>query len=537
MTVTHHYNGGAALTAPASVQLDKETVGFGSRAYLGNPEQITLIVDDHAEALSFAHHKSWKIAESAATLGNREIFYGFISEIAIHEGEGTSFFPVGGRACELTIVEAQTWIVRRLLRHEDTLTERPEETVSARIAWLLTTVGFSGTVVDDGGVVPCSTLVPAKNYEDLNGQDVLQDCAAVTGWNYFIRRREADDDFELFFRDDLTNTLMDVSTFAISSDGDDDNVTIWAPLGKARLTLSGQRIASGLSVPYDGGSVYGENATTASTYASIDQVADAYDLKDQAAAEDLRDHLLRQHNTPEGVVRVVVRLPAANVNDARQGQLITAKFPRLPGWSDFTPCRVQMRNVRRPESLTQAWYDVAYELVPLVATQAVESQLQAPGDDNYVGGSLFDIVYAHDGDDPASGCSAVPITDLQAYQGSAGARTGLVMNGSGAVTIHNEGTLSGSTAGGNHTFDAYIYVNDTEVAHATYTDVDPMTGGDPDARALSWTWDHSVTVDVVRGDVVRTKFRVAPAPAILVIPAGVGSCSNELRVTGNLADR
>lgn len=526
MTLKHYYDGNLVTTG---VQLVSEK-GIASAADLFNPEIIQVVVDDPTASRTFAPFKSWRIVEDAAPSGNQTVWYGFVGRQAIRrEGDGV-LYPAG-RAWHLTLNEAQTLAARRLLRESEGA-KRPAETVSTRLTWLLTTAGFSGIIVDHGNVVASSVALEEASLVNQYGTEVLQELALRAGFNAYARYREASSDLELFFYDPLTAATRDLASISLSNNPSGINLSTVFPLSAdAEWQGIPDRIAATVAVPTPDTTFYATSAATEAAYAAIDQIAPDGEVKDAASAADLGSHLLNQHSTQEEEWRTRVRVPADTVNAVHPGQAISVTATHVPGYTSGRVCRVQQRSVSRPPNLTQDEYDLDLVLYPMLETTATVAQISAPQSSQYTDGGLFDVHFDHDGDNPRSGCSAIPLTGLASYQGASGERTGIVMDGSGNVDVNFHGTIGGSSIGGSYTFDFYVYLNGTQIGHETYAD--PDTG----VHAFAHTWDIDVNVDVVQGDVISGKAAVTPEPPIFVIPGGVGDCESQLYVSGGLVAR
>lgn len=527
MTLVHTYDG-SDLTNRVQLR-EEEKSAFSARADLGEPDRVRVVVDDPDGTLDFLGHRTWSMRETTALSGNQVLWRGFVGEQAIGRGglDGT-IFPTGtGRRWDLELIEINSFAERRLLRPETSTCKRLRETVSTRIAWLLTTPGFTGRIVDGGHIEASSAEVDERDYTDAPGSEVLQDCANASGFNYFLRYREDEEDAELFFRNDETNP-DDVSSLRISNDPDDLDDDTVAPLDGYRLVRSPTRWVSGIAVPFKEGSVYRTSVgNEAAIGDAVDAVAPMVNTTDIALAEAHGDRLLFQQSAQEEKVSdLAVQIPASQVNAILAGQLLEAKFVHLPGWDDFRLARAVRRAVRRPPNLSQDRYRVELEIRPQRTRVFALAQLQAPQSSQYAPNTVFPVHWDHDGDDTQAGCSPVPLTGPIAYQGASGERTGLIMGGGGVVDIHCRGTHQGANLGPPIPVLALVYLNGVEIGRDSDTIADP---------AFGWTWDITLTgVHVRAGDVISCAYGTG-APSIFVIPGGTGDCANELRVTGYLA--
>lgn len=536
--LTHKYNG-AALTAPATVMLAEEKEGFAARAVLGQPEIVRVVVEDPEGALTFVGHKTWEMVEDECATGDQTVWRGFVGRKRIsRSATGTVAYPVStGRRWEIELIEANTFLVRRILRASATTTGRPAETVSQRITWLLTTVGFSGLIVDHGLVEASSVSMDATDYQDRTGQDVLQDCALASGYNYFIRYREASTDYELVFQ--APTSAADESILRISNvEADFDFATTWPASFTAYLEQSPERVAAGVALPYSGGSVYSFGTAVGTAFAPVDLVAPTANVTSATTASALLTRLLAQHDDEEETVHDQIRVPADHLNDVKHGQIISAKYSHLPGWTDFRSARVNLKSFKRPPNLTQDEYDVALELKPVTVLDytATDARITRPNSSESPGGhaaQAWRIDFDQDGDDPRSGDTAFPLVGLATYQGPANERTGITVLGSGTITAVLACSV-GEVVTGSHTFTFQIRKNGVTVASSAST----TSGGlrNQQYEIIAGT-SLVASFAVVTNDVISAYIDATEgvSGSHVTLPTGVGNADHWLRIYGNLA--
>jgi len=369
MTLVHTYNGSDLAS---KVQLANEK-GFAASAVLGEVESVTVIVDDPDGTLIIEPYKVWRMRETACPAGNQDAWYGMTGDTKIArniDGE-TEFTDEAGRQWSVELHECNKYLNVRVARGADAV--RPRETVSDRIAWLITQPGFDTENIHNfGGVESSDVMLDERNYNGLFTGDVLRDCALASGFNFYARRHESTDDMELVFQ--AQNSAADASELQISNDGADvDEVTTFPPMDYPVQVFGSSRVASGCWLPYTGGAVYGINATTEATYDIVDQVAPTGTINRRSTAEALRDHFLAQHSTQdERVDTARLLLPAAKLNIVKKGQLVNAKFTHMRNgpassarWTGYRPCRVTKKTFGRPPNRSQGVYEVELELVPV----------------------------------------------------------------------------------------------------------------------------------------------------------------------------
>jgi hypothetical protein len=533
MPLIHRYNGTDLTDA---VQLTDEGSGFAASAKLGEAEIVTVTVDDPGATRSFTGHKVWTMREAACAAGNQVAWYGFVGRKVVRR---RNYRSTTARVWDLTLVEANTYTVRRVLLPTATTTARPAETVSTRITWLLTTVGFSGLIVDHGLVAASAVTMDAFDYTNMTGADVLRDCALASGYNFHIRYREASSDFELIFLDFATSDL-DQSSLRVSNDLDDvDGATTWAANPDAEIEQIPDRVASTVVLPHQGGTAVNTSAGTASTFAAIDLVAPTASVSSAVTAATLAARLQVQHSTEEEkVTGLWIDVPVANLNDVKPGQLIQAKLTHGPGWTTFRSARVTRRVFARPPNTSEDRWRVGLELQPAVIATTVysEARLMRPSksagaDIGYIGSGTYSPVHhLNDGDNPASGDTTYPLVGLFEYVGSVGDRTGIRALGAGTITVVLAFSCA-KVAAAPHTFTANILKNGgsmfsdflTESKGLTYYSWEPTAG-------TSLTTSFAV----VTNDVITWSINTSTSSTLNALPAGVGSGSHWLFVYGSL---
>ena len=532
MSLQHYYNGTLLTTA---VQLRSER-GFSAKAEIGEVDTITLEVEDPSAAYDFIGLKSWRIVETACQAARATVWYGYVWRQSISRGEGdegdTLELTSTARRWELELVEANNIVGRRVFTA--TTADRPTETVSARLTWLLTTPGFTG-VVADRGLIEASTLsCDGRDYRGLRGTEVLRDIALVTGFNYYVRYHDATGALEIAFYSKTSN--LDTSTLAISNvKADIDDAVTWAPSTDATLKRDPSRIASGVWLAYSGGTFYTSDAATATTFSDIDQIAPTAAVTTKTAASTLAARFLEEHDEQdERIVECRLMLPHPNLNDVRQGQRITARFAHLPGWETARYCRVVSKTFGRPAVLGETMYEVLLELVPvtLVTATASHARVMRPND-NYVivTNSEWKFGWDWDGDATKPGDAHDYKYGLVNYYpvGSKPANgwEGIVCLGSGTVDIELRADAA-SVVTGTQTCTFTVYRNSVDIG----SNQEVTTGG---LRIYNPSLPVTLTgIAVSTNDVITARLKMEPGPEAFQIPGGVGQGWHRLMVTGEL---
>jgi hypothetical protein len=537
MAIQHWYNGIIVLDA---VQLRDER-GFAASAELGQVEVCSVMVEDAGGTRDYVGLKSWQIKETAAS--DPVIWNGFVTRQRIHRGESDRRFPTGaGRVWEIELTEGNGMLSRKVIRSG---ASRVSETVAVRLTWLLTTTGMTGVVVDHGLVESCSTVMDANDYTGQYAMDVLRDLALISGWNFLVRWRAASSDLELIFSD-FDVSALDASTLQVSNVlSDVDQVTTWFPGGDATLVRDPTRIAAGVWLPYANGNAYGSNATTAATFADVDQVAPTPTVKDSGAATALVNRFLASHNVQdERLESVRLTVPRANVNDVKHGQIIpSARFSHLPGWTTARGARVLYKSVGLFSDSPDA-YTVDLVLSPMAPLVASYARLTRGGNNNpvydYRTNTPFILQYENNGDYPHAGdvLGPTPLAGPLAYTATsspAGGPYTVPTNMGIGIQCLGAGILSSITLRqsaievitGTQTYVVEIRRNAIVVGSASVS-----VGPGAATPELSVTATN-VTVNI--GDVISGW--ISGTQPKWLAPAGVGADIFALVVTGNLRVR
>jgi hypothetical protein len=359
VTLKHYYNGSLLTTA---VLLDDEK-GISAHATVGQVDTSTIYVQDPAGTYDFVAYKTWKMVEDACTAGNQVVYHGYVGDTSISRTAGAGY-QVGSvaRVWTIELIDDNGWPSRQVIIAASA--DRPAETVSARLTWLLTMRGMTGIIFDHGLVEACTTALDAKDCRNLTAKTILDDCALLSGFNWFVRYREASDDIELIFQS--PNSAADPASLTISN-VTPNLTTEWPPNDDAKQKFGASRIASGILLPYSGGTDYDQDTATAVEFGTVDQTAptSAVSTKTKARAQITR--LLAQHNEQDvSIEDLRIQIPAANLNDIKHGQYVSSVlFSHFKSPFDVGhAARVKSRAFSRPPNRSQAVYDVDLSLSP-----------------------------------------------------------------------------------------------------------------------------------------------------------------------------
>lgn len=342
---------------------------FTESAALGEAPVVSIMVDDPSAAYDFAGLKRWYVTETACPSGDQLIWNGYINDQTVSRGSGTDqlFALSSQRRWTLDLEEMNAILGFRVIT--DTDGNRPAETASERLSWLLNASDYL-TTVNDNGLVNWTGLdafaMDANDYRGQFAQDVLSDLAVQSGyifWAFYDKDADDDSRLSLFFDDPDSRSYT--SAIVISNYGDADGLTIFAPSEDTELHRSPDRVAAGVYLPYSGGSVYEYDLATSYEFGFRDRVAPMAEVKTAAKATALALRFLSDNDEQTITVSTSIRMAAADVNDVKRGQVLQARFQHFPDYTSLTYWRVIRKTWAVPENRTQAYYDVALELAPV----------------------------------------------------------------------------------------------------------------------------------------------------------------------------
>jgi hypothetical protein len=275
----------------------------------------------------------------------------------------------------MALTDINTPLGRRIMTGDDC--NRPAETDVERIGWLIATT--EQNFIDDTTLVDTSAPVAmdAADYRYQYATQIYDDCSQASGKNWFMYPvlEGSGSDWVAGFAYMFGESTEFSSDIRISNDLDDiDSVVTFAPGRATTLTRDPSRVYSGVSIPFDGGTVYQQNSSTVTAFARRDTSAPMINVKTLAKATARASRYLLTINTEEDVIETSIIVPPEQVNDVIPGQRIEAKYVHLPGYSDFSWMRVLARTVT---FLTPAEYGID---LTLSAQPAGPTLFPVPGD-------------------------------------------------------------------------------------------------------------------------------------------------------------
>ena len=311
-------------------------------------------LDDPTASYDVVGLKQVLVSESTAS--PTRVFTGYTADRGLGRGEEAR--AASERKWDVAVVDANTLLNDRLIEGGG----RPAETDVERVQWLLGrpyAVGLADTYVAAGNTV---AMPSNTSYSGQYPRDVLEDCAAASGKNYYVVYDGTD--LALFY--DLDSSANWSSTLRLSDvDADVDNTITWAPQwrGAPGLRRDPSELYSGVWLDYPNGYVFLRNGSIASNYRQRE--TRLYDDRAHTAvqATAIASNYLAQYGLVEDdTISPTITVAKQYVNLARTGQRISTKFTHL-GDSGFTWRRIARRSVRPAAGGDPDAYDIDFELV------------------------------------------------------------------------------------------------------------------------------------------------------------------------------
>lgn len=334
----------------------RDSISWTHRAENGEVGTSEFVLEDPDgtgghESDALLGHKTIRVYENTAHPSNSNILTGFVGERRYLRNAEAGLLTGAARDIQTTVVDINAAASFEIFHDGDG--NRPVETVSARITWLL---GSGYLQAFNNGLVETPTVsMDANNYDGQTPADVLGDCALKASFNWWLYWDPALFQTSLGFLDANTSTLYssDLRISNVEADVDsgiDEGVgptTTYFPFLDAALTRSPQHTYSGIYLTWDGGATYRRRGATGSNFAWRDGAAPTASVKSSASAITLADAELDQAATEADGLTVTIVVLATEVNEVRAGQRLEVKFSHLPGYEDWRWCRVLTKTVRQ----------------------------------------------------------------------------------------------------------------------------------------------------------------------------------------------
>lgn len=324
----------------------------------GQPNECLIQVDDPNGVMTFLELDDVVAEESACA--NPRLFTGIVT-IATHERGNYRDGP--GRIWNITITDLNERLHRRVLHDADA--DRPAETGTERLDFLLASVAMNGLVADNGKVMANAWQYDPDDLRSSYADDVLASIISASATDRFTAFAYWDPvAFEAsLFYGEVTTTTYD-STLALTNvPGEKDDSTIFATHVDASMVSQAEPIYTGGYSRWEGGQIYRERASTIAAYGKRrDGVMDSVRINNPTTAARHLETWLDVHSGPIRVVTVTVQLPRDKVNLIDAGMRTSGYFSHIEGYdAGYTFVRVSRRSVRFTNGRND-FYDVTLEL-------------------------------------------------------------------------------------------------------------------------------------------------------------------------------
>jgi hypothetical protein len=344
-------------------------VSIPQRAELGETSQGGFSPEDPTAALTLVGHRPIVIEELDCS--QPRLFTGWTVERNMGRSfEQTQLAGPDALVHDTSIEDLNAALRFRIITWTDG--KRPEESVDARLAWLLTSnyvAGPDGTLFENTGKVQTgfSLLMDECDYRGYYPDDVLADLSTrySTLINFFLFWDAAPSTGiprpGLFF--DYIGVATLPCTLTISNLIADQTATCFAPVTESRLERTPEAVYSDVIVNYAGGkSIYRIMAATATAFVKRGTSISRPHIGKKATAEAAGDAWLAQHNVETDRITTTIQVPASQVGLIQAGMRMTVKFTNLADYTSDTSMRIVACNPRATDDFAR-WYDVDLELV------------------------------------------------------------------------------------------------------------------------------------------------------------------------------
>lgn len=480
MTLTYTYDG-----SPLGFPIPPTKLNLPSRAEIGSIDVGGVSPEDTGAALTLTGWRPFVVEESACS--QPRIFTGWVYDRGIGRSfDQTQFVGSDERIHDTTLTGLNAIFGMRIIW--DTDGNRPEETMDARLAWLLGSDYLSGLIDDTGHVLTGLSLsMDAADYRDGYPDAVLQDLSTRSASliNYFAMwdptPATGSPRVGLFYN--YVGSATYDCTISISNAGDDDGATIFTPdeQPEARLNRSPETVWSDVDVKYKNGSVHVYKDATALAFIRRGTTINKPYIGKQATAISAGQSFLATHDTEVDRITCQITVPASVVGLIQAGMRMPVKFTHMPGYESGTSM-VIVAYTPTPTDDHASHYAIALELVapkvvpnyPLYAVLekhranfwACSSPPIWPDGHEMAGWEISDYSIVPPGDPPAltGPVSLVP----WATGGSSCVYQGFQITADGTVDLDLAGAYSGVSFGAK---DVWVEIRQNGTIIGSYHDV------------------------------------------------------------------
>jgi hypothetical protein len=334
----------------------------------------TITIDDPDGDYEIKGYRRIAIYETAGTAGVDQLSYnGFIVDRKIIRGP---YRTGAGRQWVCSVVDTNCLLEFRLMTGEDA--NRPAETDIERLDWLLAESEMNRIPNHDYYSTTDPVNMSKSDYRGMRAVDVINDCAQQSGKNYFAFCTDdtpspiPDAPGKTTFWYDWADSAAYTSALKLSNVIADvvaePGVCFWFHLD-ADLTRDPARVYSGVYGQGDGFEVYEEDLDISNEFTRRDTNMPMETVKTEAQGTARALRQLADMDTEEDRITCSVILPAAQLNEIREGQRIQFKASHFP---------TEYREFGWQRILERKWKQLTEELYLLTLTLGTGPSDPAP---------------------------------------------------------------------------------------------------------------------------------------------------------------
>jgi hypothetical protein len=316
-------------------------------------------VEDPAATLTITGHRPVTITESECS--QPRLFTGWTTARAVGRDKENGMVVAAEREHDVTIADLNALFGFRMITGTDG--NRPAETWSARLTWLLGSSYLSGLIADTGYVRTITQTMDATDYRNSYPRSVCDDLVdrIAHEMDYFAFWDPVALTVGLYF--DHYEDAVSLSTLRISNvPGDYDGVTTFEPDAVAKLTREPDQTYSGVVVEYKNGKVYRHRQSTADAYIERSTKISRPYTSLLSTAITQAEWFLDQHAGELDRITVTITVPPSVAGLVWAGQRMSVKFSHMPGYTTWTSMRVIACSAQ-PTDDSLGRYAIALELV------------------------------------------------------------------------------------------------------------------------------------------------------------------------------
>ena len=335
------------------------------KAEEGSVALSTIPVDDPDGDYDIVGWRRISAYEDTATGSNTLVGVWWVADRKVTRGP---YLTGSGRLWTVSLADMNSVLSHRVLHNPDA--NRSAETDTARLNWLLGTLGTPGIptteyVNSSGGV-----SMDAVDYRGQTRIDVINDCAQQSGKNFFVYVKDGGSHLSPawglgLWYDHAYSTAYSSIVRLTNVAAEVDGVTTFAIGDDTELIRDPSRVYSGAYVRYDGGTVYQESIATSNAFTRRDAIVPADNVKSSAKATARANRYLLDMNSEEDRITTSFYAPASRLNLVREGMRVQLKATHLPGYgTTYSWLRVLRRSITQvaEEQPTDSQYLVTLEL-------------------------------------------------------------------------------------------------------------------------------------------------------------------------------